>query len=94
MVLITRLFVYLAGKKFIYDDGLAKTFEQRLDNPDIKDMFHDVYPLTNPTERVPKDFDPGRYRVEGLFMALYGDSEAAVAKNCVPVQFCGQHCPL
>jgi hypothetical protein len=83
------LFVYLAGKKFIYDDGLAKTFEQRLDNPDIEDMFHDIYPLTNPTERVPKDSDPGRYRVEGLFMALYGDSEAAVAKNCVPVQFCG-----
>jgi hypothetical protein len=52
-------------------------------------MFHDIYPLTNPTERVPEDSDPGRYRVEGLFMALYGDSEAAVAKNCVPVQFCG-----
>lgn len=84
-----RLFVYLAGKKFVYDDGLAKTFEQRLDNPDIEDTFHDIYPLTNPTDRVPKDSDPGRYRVEGLFMALYGDSEAAVAKNCVPVQFCG-----
>jgi len=84
-----RLFVCLAGQKFIYDDGLAKTFEQRLDNPDIEDTFYDIYPLTNPTDSVPKDFDPGRYRVEGLFTTLYGDSEASVAKNCVPVEFCG-----
>ena len=84
-----RLLVYLAGQKFIYDDGITKTPEQRLDHPDIKDMFYDTYPLANPTDRLPKDFDPGRYRVEGLFMALYGDSESAVASNCVAVEFCG-----
>jgi len=84
-----RLLVCLAGQKFIYDDGITKTPEQRLDHPDIKDMFHDTYPLANPSDRLPKDFDPGRYRVEGLFMALYGDSESAVASNCVVVQFCG-----
>jgi D-alanyl-D-alanine carboxypeptidase len=84
-----RLFVYLAGQKFIYDDGITKTFEQRLDHPDIKDMFYQTYPLANPTDRVPKNFDPGRCRVEGLFMALYGDSESAVAKNCVALEFCG-----
>ncbi len=84
-----RLLVCLAGQKFIYDDGITKTPEQRLDHPDIKDMFHDTYPLANPSDRLPKDFDPGRYRVEGLFMALYGDSESAVASNCVFVQFCG-----
>jgi hypothetical protein len=38
---------------------------------------------------LPKDFDPGRCRVEALFMTLYGDSESAVAKNCVAVEFCG-----
>ena len=84
-----RLLVCLAGQKFIYDDGITKTPEQRLDHPDIKDMFHDTYPLANPTDRLPKDFDPGRYRVDALFMALYGDSESAVAGNCVVVQFCG-----
>jgi D-alanyl-D-alanine carboxypeptidase len=84
-----RLLVCLAGQKFIYDDGITKTPEQRLDHPDIKDMFHDTYPLANPTDRLPKDFDPGRYRIDGLFMALYGDSESAVAKNCVAVEFCG-----
>ena len=84
-----RLFICLAGQKFIYDDGITKTPEQRLDHPDIKDMFHDTYPLANPTDRLPKDFDPGRYRVDALFMALYGDSESAVASNCVVAEFCG-----
>ncbi|HEX3619427.1 MAG TPA: M15 family metallopeptidase [Candidatus Udaeobacter sp.] len=84
-----RLLVCLAGQKFIYDDGITKTPEQRLDHPDIKDMFHDTYPLANPTDRLPKDFDPGRYRVDALFMALYGDSELAVASKCVVVEFCG-----
>jgi len=84
-----RLLVCLAGQKFVYDDGITKTFEQRLDHPDIKDMFYQTYPLANPTDRLPKDFDPGRCRVEALFMALYGESESAVAKNCVAVKFCG-----
>jgi len=52
-------------------------------------MFHDTYPLANPTDRLPKDFDPGRYRVDALFMALYGDSESAGASNCVVAEFCG-----
>jgi D-alanyl-D-alanine carboxypeptidase len=84
-----RLFVCIAGQKFIYDDGITKTFEQRLDHPDIKDMFYQTYPLSNPTDRLPKDFDPGRCRVEGLFMTLYGDSASAVAKNCVVIEFSG-----
>jgi D-alanyl-D-alanine carboxypeptidase-like protein len=84
-----RILVCFAAQKFIYDDGITKTFQQRLDHPDIKDMFYQTYPLTNPTDRLPKDFDPGRCRVDALFMTLYGDSESAVAKNCVAVEFCG-----
>jgi hypothetical protein len=84
-----RLLVCLAGQKFVYDDGITKTFDERLDHPDIEDMFYQTYPLANSSDRLPKDFDPGRYRVEALFMALYGDSESAVARNCVAVEFCG-----
>jgi hypothetical protein len=83
------LMVRMAGQKFIFDDGQTKTFEQRLDHPDLEDMFCQTYPLTNPTDRLPRDFDPGRYRVEGFFLALYGESPAAVARNCEPVLFCG-----
>jgi D-alanyl-D-alanine carboxypeptidase len=84
-----RLLVCFAGQKFIYNDGAAKTFAQRLDHPDIEDMFCQLYPLANPLDRMPKDFDPGRYRVEPLFRVLYGESEASVARNCVAVDFCG-----
>jgi len=84
-----RVMICAAGQKFIYDDGATKTFEQRLDRPDIEDMFSQTYPLPNPTDRLPQDFDPGRYRVEALFLALYGGSESAVARNCVRVEFCG-----
>ena len=34
-----RAMVCAAGRKFIFDDGATKTFEQRLDRPDIEDMF-------------------------------------------------------
>ena len=84
-----QLVLCFAGQKFIYDDGKTKTFEERLDHPDIKDMFCQTYPLANPSDRLPKDFDPGRYRVEALFMKLYGDAKSAVARNCVAVDFCG-----
>ena len=85
-----RVMVCAAGQKFIYDDGTTKTFEERLDHPDIEDMFYQTYPLTNPTDRLPKDFDPGRYRMEAFFLALYGASKAEVARNCVAVEFCGR----
>lgn len=84
-----RLMVCAAGQRFIYDDGTTKTFEQRLDHPDIEDIFYQIYPLTNPTDRLLPDFDPGRYRVEAFFLALYGESQSEVARNCVPVEFCG-----
>jgi hypothetical protein len=79
----------LAGQSFGYDDGKAKTPAQRIDDPDVEDMFVQPYPLVNPTEKVEKDDDPGRARVEELFKALYGSSAAAVAKNLTTVDFCG-----
>ena len=84
-----RVMVRIAGRNLVYDDGSAKTFKQRLDRPDLEDMFCQTYPLTNPTDRLPPDFDPGRYRMEAFFFALYGDSRTAVARNCQSVPFCG-----
>ena len=85
----THVMVRIAGRNLVYDDGRAKTFDERLDHPDIEDMFWQTYPLTNPTDRLPRDFDPGRYRSESFFLALYGDSNAAVGQNCESVVFCG-----
>src|SRR5262249_37076871 len=44
---------------------------------------------TNPTDKLPVDFDPGRIRIDGLFQAVYGDTQSAVAANCGNVDFCG-----
>ena len=77
------------GQKFNYDDGATKTFEERLDHPDIEDMFYQTYPLTNPTDRLPPGFRPGTLPDGTFFLALYGGSESDVQRNCVPVEFCG-----
>ena len=74
----------------IYDDGRQRSFEELLEAPDLEDTFSQVYPLTNPTDRLPENFDPGRFRVDEMFRAVYGDSEQAVRANCVAVDFCGQ----
>jgi len=72
-----QLFLELADHStHLYDDGRRKSAEQRLEEPDLEDMFHDAYPLTNPTGTLPVDFDPGRVRSEPFFKAIYGGSPA------------------
>jgi len=77
------------GQSVIYDDGKTKTFDQMLDAPDLEDMFSQVYPLTNPTDQLPENFDPGRIRIDAMFQAIFGDTQSAVAANCEDVDFCG-----
>jgi hypothetical protein len=77
------------GRDFLYDDGKTKSFAELLDAPDIKDTFSQTYPLENPVDRLPENFDPGRFRVEELFKTLYGATESQVVQNCVTVNFCG-----
>ena len=77
------------GREFIYDDGKKKTFTDLLDRPDIEDTFSQTYPIQNPIDKLPENFDPGRFRVEDLFKALYGSNESEVSHNCETVDFCG-----
>lgn len=79
------------GRDFPYTDGRRKSFDEALDAPDLRDTFAQVYPLKNPVEKVPENFDPGRFRVEELCKVLFGGSESEVSKNCVKVKFCGQN---
>lgn len=84
-----RTVLRFAGHDFLYDDGQKKTANERIDEPDMEDMFEQVYPLANPTEKVEKDFDPGRARVEEFFKLLYGATEKEVSANLETVDFCG-----
>jgi hypothetical protein len=78
------------GTRLPYDDGRAKSPEELLDHPDIKDMLAEPYPLGPVTAEPALGFSPGRRRVEPLFLALYGHDKQQVTANCRPVAFLGQ----
>jgi len=78
------------GTRLPYDNGRQKSQEELLDNPDIKDMLAQPYPLGPVVAEPALHFSPGRIRVEPLFLALYGHDKATVTANCRPVPFLGQ----
>jgi hypothetical protein len=87
----SRLFIVLADHSaHLYDDGKTKTPSQRIESADLEDMFHDVYPLKNPTDTLPLDFDPGRVRPEAFFKAIFGGSPGEVSRSLESVDFCGK----
>lgn len=70
--------VYLimkSGKKILYDDKKAKSFEQKLENPDLQDMMEQKYPLEPISKLMDKNCDPGRFRVYGILKEVYGESQ-------------------
>jgi hypothetical protein len=80
------------GTRLVYDDGRARTAREAEESPDIRTMLAQVYPLGPVTERSARPepgFDPGRHRVQGFFLALYGHSEAEVRAQCRRVDFAG-----
>jgi hypothetical protein len=75
--------------RILYDDGKVKSFEEKLDHPDLKDMLSQVYPAGESREYQP-DYDPGRFRVAALFNAVYGGTSKQVQANLTTVNFGGQ----
>jgi hypothetical protein len=66
--------VWKDGTRMPISDGRAtKTFEQLLDEPDIKDQFKFPYPLGPEVEAPAINADPGRIRNEKFFTKMYGD---------------------
>lgn len=78
--------VLRSGRRLIIDDGRAKTFEQRLADPDLEDMFVDPYPRGAMVAPPALDVDPGRIRHGAFFDAVYGDCrKGEVSKTLVSV---------
>lgn len=76
------------GRRLPYDDGRTKTHEERLEHPDLHDVFAQPY-VRGPIRPVTtEDLEPGRVRVDALFQARYGDTEAHV--DVVPLVLFGQ----
>ena len=66
--------VFKNGRRMPASDGVPnKTFGQLLVRPSIRDMFAQPYPLGGNIRRPRHDEDPGRFRNEAFFRAIYGD---------------------
>lgn len=82
------------GARVVYDDGRPRTPEQLVDDPDLKSMFVQPYPLGPVVGEPARGFSPGRQRVLPLFFALYGHDKAQVSVNLRPVRFFSQTIPF
>jgi hypothetical protein len=73
-----------------WDDGLPKTFDDRLERPDLQDTLSIPYAVGAISPVSTKDHDPGRIRHDVMFKSAFGDAEAAVRARLVDVTFVGQ----
>ncbi len=82
------------GTHIPWDDGRVKTREEKDESPDVKDLFEVPY-QTGPIRPVMGEGeieDPGRARIERLFLATYGDSHRNV--KLAKLRFFGWRIPV
>jgi hypothetical protein len=78
------------GTTVPYDDGKTKTVFERFESPDVEDVYELVYP-TGPIRPITEvDFDPGRIRIDPLFMSTYGKTAKDVQTAMVSVKLGGK----
>jgi hypothetical protein len=68
-----------------FSDDKSKTFAQKIENPSIKDMISQKYPLLQRIKTPVCNFDPGRFRNINFFKTLYGNSKKQIKKNLIKV---------
>lgn len=73
------------GARIPWDDGKEKTFDEKLESPDLEDQLSIPYPLGESSSPPVDGDDPGRIRVEALFEAVYGGSARDVKERLVEV---------
>jgi hypothetical protein len=79
--------IWKEGSRSPISNGRSgKTFDQLLDDPDIKDQFQIPYRLGTALKIPAVNEDPGRIRNEALFVKMYGDCRRGeVTKRLKPV---------
>ncbi|MCL1836417.1 MAG: M15 family metallopeptidase [Treponema sp.] len=75
------------GTLIIYNDGITKDFDALLEMPDLRDMLSLPYPSGEQHGPPPLNFDPGRFRPDAFFRALYGKDETAIRSHLGRVQW-------
>jgi hypothetical protein len=77
-----------------WDDGRAKTFDEKLAAPDVDDVLSIRYRRGPVVPVTALNDDPGRIRHDGVLKAMYGQTEALVRAELVNVSFMGQSVPF
>ncbi|MDR2923851.1 MAG: hypothetical protein LBU85_11010, partial [Treponema sp.] len=67
-----------SGKIIVYNDGEKKDFAALLERPDLRDMISLEYPAGEQKTPPSVNFDPGRFRNDDFFRALYGKDEKEI----------------
>lgn len=80
--------IFPDGTEIVYDDGKEKSFEEKLDNSDIEDMFSLPYDTIGEPDYLA---DAGRSRCEALFKKMYGSTETEARKHLVSVNWFGKN---
>ena len=70
--------IFKDGTSMVYDDNRAKSFDEKLDDSDIEDMFSIPYDMDGNPEYLA---DAGRSRCEALFKKMYGSSQAEAQRK-------------
>lgn len=82
-----NMIIFPDGYSIVFDDGTEKSFEEKLDNADVEDMFSLVYDLSSKPSYLA---DAGRSRCDALFKKMYGSQAREVKKSLVTVRWFGQ----
>jgi hypothetical protein len=65
--------IWRDGTRMGFEDGAEKSFQERLERPDVEDQFAIPYPPGEMLSDPEPDFDPGRVRNAAFFTKMYGD---------------------
>jgi hypothetical protein len=81
--------IWKDGTRMNFDDGISnKTFEQKLNDPDLEGQISMHYPAGKKFVPPPaENYDPGRIRYEPFFKKMYGNSQEEVEKNIVTIHW-------
>jgi len=82
---------FMDGSSLAYDDKKEKSFDEKLENADIEDMFTGKYPAFAPITPPSLNDDPGRFRNDAFLKKLYGESKKEIEKNLTEVVWLPSH---
>lgn len=82
---------FMDGSSLPYDDKKVKSFDEKLENADIEDMFSQKYPAFVPISDPALNDDPGRFRNDAFLKKLYGSSKSEIEKNLTTINWLPNH---